>query len=146
MNALVEVGRRPPPANVGGRNGVGGTATAVARPQRRLPRSVALRKHVRLAALRWSIIGAVMVIASTLVTELSRPSSGACARSFDLLAVWAWVMTVRVCIGGLTRLVLVVLWDETRDADMQHTAVFVLSRFEFSLLLLSILWTTIGWM
>ena len=111
--------------------------------------SIALRRAILLAALKWAAASLVLTsVTAGLIIQASGLDicSGTSAYGFALLETWVAVLTGRIFLGATLRLLIWFLWDARRPAETQMHVIVQLIRFEFMLLLCSVLWTTVAFM
>lgn len=95
------------------------------------------------SALRWLGAGLVTT-AITVWLEMTQSSECATSRAGSMLAIWIAVATARIVTGGLLRSAVWAGWDVHSLPEHQPPLVFMMVRAEFILLLLTVMWTTIG--
>ena len=131
------------------------TAAIGGRPGRNaspLPTSLAILRQLRLAALRWVVAGAAILTATIFVLRTPTVSGSptipdACVeimKSTSMLQVWVAVATFRIVLGASFRVLIWFMFDTLYSVDQQLPAIYFLVRSEFVLMLLSVMWTTIG--
>ena len=106
-------------------------------PQSPLGGSSPLRRAILLAASKWSLAAAVLSAATTaLVVQSARyPACSAGEYGGALLETWVVVLTARVGVGALLRLLIWALWNPRSAAEAQAPVIVQIIRCEFLLLL-----------
>ena len=124
---------------------------AVGAPPRRV--SALVRRNLAYAACRWTFVAAgALATSAVLLTadEMAHDGSMLCSASsaghLSLLHVWVAVATLRILAGAALRVVLWWMWDARVRPEQQRRTVGALIRGEFVLSLLSVMWTTIGFL
>lgn len=109
-----------------------------------LPSSVLVRRNMGWSAARWCAAG-ILTTALTLWILLSQDAECIAGnRAVGMMSIWVAVSTSRIAMGGLLRGGVWALWNVRLLPEQQPPSVFVLVRCEFILMLLSVMWTTIG--
>ena len=164
MSVVVHVMSEPSGGGGGGntasRRAPGPSPRLGGRPQLRhlsprlpLPASLILQRNIAFAAVRW-VVAALVVVGVTIWVLLATPSTVyatndcalAMSKTTSMLSVWVAVSTFRVAAGALLRVGMWWLFDVLRAPELQSQSLYGLIRSEFILMLLSVMWNTIGFM
>lgn len=112
-----------------------------------LPVSVAIRRNMGWSTLRWGIAACVALGVTLALTR--RDVSPECTyngRSISMISIWVWVVTARLAASSLLRGLIWGFWDVSSGPDRQKDHIYTLVRCEFSLVIISVVWLTLGFL
>jgi len=97
------------------------------------------------SAARWLVSAAVLVgVTAAVMARHATLSECETPGRPSILAIWVAVSTARVAVSAALRGALWLGWDAALPPEAQPSLLFALVRCEFTLSLLSFMWTTIG--